>query len=279
VKERVYEPDWRTAERVAYTKRIADHLAQWLTPGVPGSISTVPVAFARGFAESDWPVVRCNVIDVVQHLLALHERTGVTIMLAFEPEPCCVIETTPQAIDFFARLDLPEALARHVGICFDCCHQAVEFEDPHESLRQLRAAGVQIAKSQISSSLRALGSEIEGLKRFDEPTYLHQVVARRADGALERHEDLPRFFASRAASMPEECRVHFHIPIFTDHLGPCGTTRFFLEEILPALDPAIPLEVETYSWDVLPAELRMSSLVDSIVRELRWVEQTLCIEP
>jgi hypothetical protein len=286
VKERVYLPDWRDPERARYTRRLADLLADWLPTGVVGSISTAPVAFRRGFAvggpgglrvrgweaardSEDWRLVRTHLIEVLTHLEALRQARGVEIVLAFEPEPRCVFETTPEAIAFFARMDLPASLADLAGLCFDCCHQAVEVEEASRSLAALRDAGVRIAKVQVSSALRAVGEEVASLSRFDEPVYLHQVVARDAEGALHRYDDLGDFV--RAGRAAEEVRVHFHVPIFAGHLGPCGTTRAFLEEALPLLDPAMLLEVETYSFDVLPAELRKTSVGESIVRELEWV--------
>ncbi len=278
VKERVYDPDWRDPARVVYTTAIADRLIEWLPADAPGSISTVPIAWAPSFEPEAWPQVRANVVAVVEHLDRLAQSSGKALVLAFEPEPGCVIETTEQAIALFDRLALPEPLSRYAGLCYDCCHQAVQFEEPVESFTRLQAAGVPIGKVQVSSSLRARGDEIQNLLGFDEPTYLHQVVGRDEEGALHRASDLPVFFGrvgrGRADGPPlTECRVHFHVPIFADHLGRCGTTRFFLEELLPGLDPAIALEVETYSFDVLPAELRRDSVAESLVRELVWAEQ------
>ncbi len=278
VKEKVYEPDWRDPARATYTNAIADRLVEWLPAGVPGSISTAPVAWAPAFSNDDWPAVRQNVLSVVEHLDRLAASSGKVIVLAFEPEPGCVIETTEQAIELFDRLALPEALSRYAGLCYDCCHQAVEFEDPIESFARLEGAGIPIGKVQVSSSLRACGDEIQNLLAFDEPTYLHQVIARDEEGRLHRASDLPVFFGPGGRGGAEgppltECRVHFHVPIFAEHLGPCGTTRFFLEKLLPRLDPSIPLEVETYSFDVLPAELRRDSVAESLARELAWVQQ------
>lgn len=274
VKRRVYLPDWRDPERAAYTRRLADLLADWLPPGGCGSISSVPIAFAPDFDAADWPRVRGNLVDVLEHLHALGETRGVSIALALEPEPGCVLERTADLAPFVERMAVPEPLAPHLGICFDCCHQAVGFEDPLAALARVREAGIRIAKVQVSSSLRAVGDEIAGLTRFDEPSYLHQAVARLADGSFRRHHDLPELFAAGLDDVVE-CRVHFHVPIFAEHLGPCGTTRGFLEQLLPHLDPEIPLEVETYSFDVLPAELRAGSVADSIARELDWVTRTL----
>jgi hypothetical protein len=274
VKERVYLPDWRDPERARYTERLADLLAGWLPPGLPGSISSVPLAFARGFETDAWKPVRRNLIAALEHLRHLREQSGAEIVLALEPEPGCVIETTSGAVACFERLDLPASLAPFCGVCLDCCHQAVEFEEPERCLRVLRGAGIRIAKVQVSSALRALGAEVAGLARFDEPIYLHQVVARTPEGQLHRWDDLPGFLADRPGSY-EECRVHFHVPVFAERLEECGTTRSFLEAILPELDPSLLLEVETYSWDVLPRALRLASVTESIVRELEWVKDRI----
>lgn len=277
VKEKVYEPDWRSRARVDYTKRLADLAVALSTRTAPLSISTVPVAYKPVFSEADWPIVYQHIVEVLQHLQHIHQMTGITIRLAFEPEPCCVLETIDETVDFFAQLALPENLTPFVGICFDACHQAVEFEDPAQCLQKLAQADIAIAKVQVSSALRARGDEISALLDFDEPVYLHQAVVRQgADQPLHRFTDLPTLsaFLDRAPQ-PEECRVHFHVPIFIDHLGVCGTTRFFLEQLLPLLSPDIPLEVETYSFKALPEHLRSGTLEESICRELQWVQTRL----
>jgi hypothetical protein len=270
VKEKVFAPDWRDPERAEYTKRLASLLADWLPKDVVGSISTLPIAFKPHFQEGDWPQVRRNLIDVLENLDVLRQQRGVRIVLALEPEPRCVLETTSEVLDFFARMAFPSALADLAGVCFDCCHQAVEFEDAEDSLRRLEQAAIPIGKVQVSSSLRAVAGEIDALVRFDEPTYLHQVVARTRDGTLHRYNDLPDFMGEHPKGV-EECRVHFHVPIFAERLGICGTTQLFLDDVLPLVDAAIPLEVETYSWDVLPPELRVTSIAEAIARELEWV--------
>ena len=277
VKEKVYEPDWRSRARVDYTKRLADLAVALSTRTAPLSISTVPVAYKPVFSEADWPIVYQHIVEVLQHLQHIHQMTGITIRLAFEPEPCCVLETIDETVDFFAQLALPENLMPFVGICFDACHQAVEFEDPAQCLQKLAQADITIAKVQVSSALRARGDEISALLEFDEPVYLHQAVVRQgADQPLHRFTDLPALsaFLDRAPES-EECRVHFHVPIFIDHLGVCGTTRFFLEQLLPLLSPDIPLEVETYSFKALPEHLRSGTLEESICRELQWVQTRL----
>ncbi|MCG8457020.1 MAG: metabolite traffic protein EboE [Holophagales bacterium] len=282
VKEQVYRPDWRSEARHLYSRRLADLLAIWLPPGMRGSISTVPVAFDRGFGGSgeDWRLVHRHLLATLEHLALLYEQRGIEIALAIEPEPGCVLETTGEVVAFFDRMALSERLRRHLGVCYDCCHQAVEFEDPAASLAQLEHAGIRIEKVQVSSSPRAVGDQIREVGRFAEPTYLHQVVARNRAGELLRFDDLPDFLA-RPPEGIEECRIHFHVPIFVEDLGGCGTTRRFLEDLLPRLDPDMLLEVETYSWAVLPKEIRGETVVDSIVRELLWAREAArpCTEP
>jgi|SRR5690554_1051320 len=277
VKEQVYQPDWRQAERAEYSKQLGD-IAVRLQPDAKRiAISTVPVAFKPDFDEADWDEVCKYIREVAEHYYQLHQQTGITLILALEPEPLCVLETTEEALAFFSRLDLPERLRHYVGLCFDCCHQAVEFEEPAECLKQIQMAGIPIGKVQVSSALRARGEEIENLFAFDEPVYLHQVVAQHEHtGALSRYPDLSDLrLALDKGERFTECRVHFHIPIFQEHLGQVGTTQFFLREFLPLLPSPIPLEVETYSFSAIPPALRSGSVSDNIARELQWVTDLL----
>lgn len=276
VKARVYLPDWRDPARVAYSKRLADIAAHWTPPHRSISISTVPIAFREGFAPEDWTIVKTHLLDVAMHLARIRENGGPLIRLALEPEPCCVIERTEEAVALFERIALPDSLAEYVGLCFDCCHQAVEFEEPADCLARLTDAGIPIVKVQVSSALRAYGRTVADLLRFDEPTYLHQAVVLRRNGEFLRFADLPDLarWLDRGET-PEECRVHFHVPIFLEHLDSVDTTRFFLEACLPRLPAGTPLEVETYSFGVLPPALRLGSLGSSIARELNWVRETL----
>ena len=172
-------------------------------------------------------------------------------------------------------------MRRHIGICLDLCHAAVEFEDPLTCLAEIRSAGVRVGKIQISAGLRFVPvttRTVELLKPFDEPVYLHQVVAR-TDKGLDRFVDLKDAFASLGHQDPaQEWRVHFHVPIFLDDLGEFGTTQAFLREMLAIQrrDPISQhLEVETYTWDVLPERYRSEGIVASICREMQWAVQQL----
>jgi hypothetical protein len=272
IKERVYLPDWRSPERVAYTIRLADLLVRWLPDGVVGSISSVPIGFKGTVGATDLlPVVRRQLMLVLAHLQALRETHGKEIVLALEPEPGCVLETTEEACRLFEAMALPAELKDLIGICYDCCHQAVEFEEPHDSLARLENAGIRIAKVQVSSALSLVSPSVERLARFDEPCYLHQVSVRHPDGTLHRFRDLPEAIAEHGRMLDAEWRCHFHVPIFSPGTADFGTTRSFLERMLPLLPSEPLLEVETYTFDVLPPELRLESVTDSVIREIQWL--------
>ncbi len=305
VKERVYQPDWTHPERLAYTDQLADLLDLLLPAGEAGSISTVPGGFRNLAGQPEaLEAVAEMLLRHAAHLVALHERTGRTIALALEPEPMCLLETVEETARFFeehlfvrraaarladlAGLTVPaaaQAMRRHLGICYDVCHAAVEFEDPAASLARLRSSGIAVPKLQLSSALRIPrvdAAAVERLRRFDDGVYLHQVVERRADGRLVRHLDLPDAFAAfereGAAPGEREWRIHVHVPLFQEEAGDFGTTRGFLREILTLHrhTPVSPhLEVETYTWDVLPPELREMPIEAAIARELAWVREEL----
>jgi hypothetical protein len=296
VKENVYAPDWRTQERLQYTNALADALATWLPEGESGSISTVPGSYAPWIQTQEHELEMARHLGrAVAHLAALERTTGRHIHLGLEPEPDCYLETTPQTLHFFdstlpqgalpeirAALQIPESkalelLRRHLGVCFDTCHVALQFEDPAASLQAYRKAGVRISKVQISAALRTQpGSEAHtALSAFQEPTYLHQVKARRSDGSLQSWPDLP--LALNALSQEqtlEELRVHFHVPLFVSPRAPLASTADTLDEGFWSeirSGACSHLEIETYTFDVLPPAVHPGDLVRSIVEEYRWV--------
>ncbi|AGP34110.1 metabolite traffic protein EboE [Sorangium cellulosum] len=319
VKERVYLPDWLSDERLAYSDLLATLLAALLPAeeGLMGSVSTVPGAFRpRVRGRDDAEAMARRLVQHAAHLVEIRRRTGKRVALALEPEPHCFLETTPEAIGFFTEhvfarerarelaalsgMSLSaaeEALREHLGLCFDACHMAVEFEDAPASLAALRAAGVGVHKVQISAGLRARVAErdpatMARLRAYAEDVvYLHQVVERRggaAGGELVRYLDLPEALsalegagAAAPEAWPEEWRIHFHMPIFRGFEGALATTQPELAALLAHLGqvPATQhLEVETYTWDVLPEDQRRGGVVEAVARELRWVEERMVAE-
>lgn len=269
VKQKVYLPDWHSRERAEYTNLLADLLAEWLPAGITGSISTVPIGFKATLCPAEY---RTRVLQVLTHLECLKKEMGVDIVLALEPEPACVLETTADLVRFVEEMDLPAPLRERVGICLDCCHLAQQFEEPESALSLLADSGIRVGKVQVSSALSAGHNDRDALSSFAEPCYLHQVVIRGKDGTLIRYNDLPAALEQHRGEGGDEWRCHFHVPVFLNKAGTLGTTRGFAEKLLPLLDRDVLLEVETYSWGVLPPQLRSEDLSSSIIREIRWLQ-------
>ncbi len=282
VKQNVYAPDWRQAERRDYTCRLATILAALLPEGVSGSISTVPISYRPWIkTDKDVSLMGKMLADTVKHLERLEESTGRLVRLALEPEPDCFIETTTQAVAFFECLLTSETIRRYVGICLDTAHAAVEFEDPAEALDMLKNAGVCVAKIQISSALAAspVPASLARLAEFCDPVYLHQVKARTADGRIISYADLPQAMEQAAkATADEQWRIHFHVPLFWDGDAELQSTSNLLKgrfaEMLRS-GASGHLEIETYTFSVLPEYLRTIDVTESIAREYKWVFDNL----
>lgn len=301
VKEQVYLPDWRTPERVAYSADSAAVLSALLPSGVDGSISTVPGAFKEnGKGAGERRAMAVNMMRAVAGLVEIERATGKHIALALEPEPCCVLETVDESVAFFegdllapASLDAlasmigidrrqsETALRRHLGICYDVCHGAVEYENPVAALDGLLGAGIAVPKIQLSAAMRipAMTTDlIDAVMQFDDGTYLHQTVVNGKAG-LARYVDLADAVAAfRRGEANGEWRIHCHVPIFLADLGKLGSTRDVLVSTLKDLrrrHRSSHLEVETYTWDVLPADLRTGSKADDIARELSFCVKEL----
>lgn len=300
VKEQVYLPDWRDERRLEYSNRLARLLAALMPGDLEGAVSTVPGAFKPALTgEDDVDRMTRVLLRHAGELVSIRERTGRTIVLALEPEPSCFIETTAEAIDYFRnRLFDPAVLERaappglsvddvrrHLGVCFDVCHMAVQFEDVRASVADLTAAGIRIAKVQISSGLRVrLDASCADARRvlapFADDTYLHQVVERGAS-SVARYVDLPDAFEAcedRRESGAREWRVHFHLPVYLDRAPGFDTTHEQLEALLALLREqafCASLEVETYTWSVLAPQYRTSDVSAAIARELAWVRDRL----
>jgi hypothetical protein len=301
VKEDVYLPDWRDRERVSFTANSAAVLAGILPDGLEGSISTVPGAFKPNGQSSEAvaAMVR-NLLMAVADLVDLKRRTGKHIALALEPEPCCFLETTDESIAFFEgallkpetlnalgsivgvnRSEAESLLRRHLGICYDVCHGAVEYEDTVAALDRLLVAGIAIPKIQLSAAMRVpamTGDLINSVMRYNDGVYLHQSIVRRDDN-LSRHVDLPdAVTAFEEGQADGEWRIHCHVPVFLADLGEISSTRSDLVATLAALRQrtrSSHLEVETYTWDVLPDNVRTGSKSADIAREIAFCRREL----
>jgi hypothetical protein len=306
VKDKVYAPDWTTPERVEYTLRLAKILAPLLPDRVEGSISTLPLSYKPWFKnKSDLPSVMVNVtqnlMQVVAELVHIKETTGKILHLGLEPEPDGLVENTAEVIQYFQEYLIPVGssylatnlgisknyaktlVLEHIGICYDTCHFAVEYENPVSALKQFQIHGIKISKIQISAALQVkLSNNIEQrnilkqkLQPFAESTYLHQAIGHKANGEMIHYSDLDAALVDFYGA--EEWRIHFHVPIFIRNFEGLQSTQDDIISTLKLLKNenfCNHLEIETYTWEVLPSNMKLDILA-SIQREYEWVLQFL----
>ncbi len=300
VKEQVYEPDWRGEERARYTMHVADILADVGAINVNPSIQSPPLGFKpRVTGPEVVQAYAANIRRMAVHLHRLRERTGRTVTLAVEPEPACFLETTDETVDFFTRVlrseqsltalgrdlgtNAEEArtiLRRHIGTVYDICHQAVEYENISVSLQKLVDNDIPVFKLQEAAAMQVPSvtpAAVAELRNWADSVYLTQTIEKK-DGKLNRFLNLEDAIAAyeKDPGGEREWRIHFHVPVFLETLGEhFKTTRFAIAEALAfhRKNPlSAQLEIETYTWDVLPAHLKTGDIVDYVTLELEWVK-------
>lgn len=304
VKDLVHYPDWLSRERVDYTIRLFSQLKELLPEGMNGSISTSPLSYKDWFSSRTGAtnaIIQStyHILEVAEYLAREKLQSGRILHLDIEPEPDGLLGNTKEFIDWYEEYLIPEGvkyfrkkmglkaseaktlLREHIRLCYDICHAAVSYENHAGLLKKLSEKGIKIGKLQISAALKVLfgkynRQKIKELDQFNEPVYLHQVVAKLGPRRLRRFYDMPpalRHFNEEH----REWRVHFHVPLFIEKFGLLQSTQKDTIKVLKlfAENPFTNyLEVETYTWDVLPGELRQD-MAESISRELNWVKAQL----
>ena len=309
VKEQVHAPDWTTESRRDYTIRCFRILAQLLPEGMEGGISTSPLTYRHWFStdvekEEAFAQATAHLIAIVEELVRLRRETGKLLHLDIEPEPDGLLENSEELIHYFKDWLLTKGKAKlakklgivekeaaalildHLQVCYDVCHFAIGYEKPKETFQKLKKAGIRIGKIQLSAALKLLipDSPFERfsigkrLEEFADTTYLHQVVGRTKEEGLKSYPDLPQALTQLGDTQDLEWRVHFHVPIFLENYGTFQSTQEDIVEVLKLAkaDPSISshLEVETYTWEVLPEDTHLT-LGEAISRELAWVKEQL----
>ncbi len=301
VKADVHAPDWRDEERVRYTLRLVEILATVLPAEMDGGISTSPLSYGAWIDPDDpatWDLLVRNVVRVAAVMARVRQDRGKLVHLDIEPEPDGLLGTCAALADFFearllpvggpllaAELDVPlseahACLLDHIRVCFDACHVAVGYENPALVLDRFAEVGIQVGKVQVSSAVKVALPDDRNAREemaarlavFAESTYLHQVVQRNHNGSFAHFPDLPDALPAIADSCAAEWRIHFHVPIFVERYETLASTQDDLRRVLALLRErrfTSHLEIETYTWDVLPIALK-ADLLDSIGREYAW---------
>lgn len=285
VKERVFQPDWTSRERLEYTKNLFRILAVIAQPGTGASVSTLPGSHKTFHAEEEPMLAHLLELALFLEGLALEHR--IDFHLGLEPEPLGHFENTEETLAFFERLhasapEHSEVIRRRIGLNYDACHLALEYDEAGPSLDALVAAGIRISKIHLSSAL-ALdprdSAALEAIREFDEPIYFHQALLRDSEGRIKRYSDLPEFFQALdcgEASPQEfrEMRVHFHIPLDAAPASPLRSTQDQIQQVLAWRrdhpDACQHYEIETYTWSVLPSSMHRP-VDEQLAAEYRWV--------
>ncbi len=304
VKDNVHSPDWTTQERFDYTLRLFEILNKVMPTGLhEGSISTSPLSYKYWHTDKKeiFSTATIHLIQIAQKLYKIKQKTGRLLHLDLEPEPDGLLENTKEVIKYYCDYLLPigekmlandlnvfsstarQIILDHIRICYDVCHYAIEFESPEEAIEKMNEVGIKLGKIQISAALQAdfdnvathNKQRLEALKKFEESTYLHQVIVKGKNG-LRQYQDLPQAL-KEYRNDPETWRIHFHVPLFLENYEPLQSTN---KEIIKTLEYLKDknlvkhLEIETYTWDVLPKRHQLP-LSESIIREMQWVLEKL----
>ncbi|MBS1750400.1 MAG: metabolite traffic protein EboE [Bacteroidetes bacterium] len=307
VKDYVHTPDWLSNDRVQYTIRLAQLLAELLPAGIDGGISTSPLSYRfwhnQQYLEPVLKQATQNILVVLDMLIQIRQYTGKLIHIDIEPEPDGLLGDGTEFLNWYLQHLLPDGISyicqkfgcskeeaeshikMHIQLCYDICHFAVCYEDHESMIKKFQSHGIRTGKIQISAALKAdIAADpadrepvLNAFRQFNESTYLHQVIAKYGNGELKRYPDMPD--ALQDADNPDvrEWRAHYHVPVFLENYGILHATRKDIEKVLHIhCNNAFThhLEIETYTWEVLPEAIRLP-LSDSIVREIEWVNGLL----
>ena len=281
VKSAVYQPDWSTKARVNYSMKLCSVLSALLPDKMNGNISTVPLGYKTELNTDSERLFVENISVMADFLSQLHQETGKRVTLAIEPEPDCVIDNSDELIAWFERFyDANNAAREYIGVCLDTCHFAVEFEDPLEVMQKLEAARIRIERIQLSSAISTTISEdsITALTPFIDQVYLHQTKIQLAGGEIISLPDLTEENLQVALQYTGcNLRTHFHVPLFFEGTAILQSTHTDLssEFFTHAVKKNYPLEIETYTFDVLPPSIKPKNIIDSLVMEHEWVTERL----
>jgi len=298
VKDMVHAPDWTTNDRLTYTKRLFRQLSELLPEGMNGGISTSPITY-KYWHKTDSAIKNAfetgakNMLEVAFQLHNIENTTGKYLHLDIEPEPDGLLENSEEVLAFYSDFLVPMGITyfkqelgvdankaeaiikKYITVCYDVCHFSLAYEEPIDTFTKFKVNNIRVGKIQVSAALKILfngknDEKIwEQLSQFNEPTYLHQVTEI-IDGKVKTYSDLPLVLEGERNH--KELRAHYHVPIFLEKYGELFSTQDHILKTMQylKLDPISEhLEIETYTWDVLPVALKQDLSV-SIIREIEW---------
>ena len=269
--------------------------------GLNGGISTSPITY-KYWHKTDEDKVKAfesgalHMLEVAKYLFELEQETGKYLHMDIEPEPDGLLENSEEVLLFFKEYLLPmgipflksalnldaqkaeAVIKKYLTVCYDICHFSLAYEEPHETFTKFDENGIRVGKIQVSAALKILfdGENKDlvwaELSKFNEPTYLHQVTEKVGE-QVKTYSDLPVVLKEKKPV--KELRAHYHVPIFLERYGMLFSTQDHIIKTMDYLkdNPVSEhLEIETYTWDVLPKDLKQDLSV-SIIREIQWLKE------
>jgi len=273
---KIYCPDWTEPERLRYTLDLVDVLAELLPDDASyGSISTLPLAWRVPWSKARNNQAREAFDRIEQQLVRTENRTGRRIRIAVEPEPGCVLEMIGQAAAWLSPYASPYGGRSSIGLGFDTCHLAVQFEEPADAFETLWRSGVDVVKAQLSAAPQLVDAgDLSGrraLAKLGDPRFLRQV--REWCGPGVDDVELAYQLSGHAA-----WRMHAHVPVHKALPAPLTGTNGVLDDCLVRLvgggHPLTHhLESEVYTWPHMPRT--QEKLAGRIATELACLRDCL----
>lgn len=281
VKEKVFLPDWTSDERLEYTRNLFEILVQISDASIL-SVSTLPGSHRFFYPDREAMFARLEAMAI--ELDKLSQKQGRLCRLGLEPEPFGYFDESNGVIRFFDELRKyskhPELVQKYLGITYDTCHAAVMRENIEDGLNALVDNGIPLVKVQLTNALvyhQQVDSSLSELEPFLDKVYFHQASIYRKD-ELQMVHDVETLFPAILKEKPTqaEWRLHYHIPLYAKPEWPFADTSEYISttyRVLKQNPEWMPhLEVETYTWSVLPTHLR-ESIEIQIARELQYIHQ------
>lgn len=281
VKEKVFLPDWTSDERLDYTRNLFEILVQ-ISDSSTLSVSTLPGSHRFFYPDKEAMFSRLEAMAI--ELDKLSQKHGRLCRLGLEPEPFGYFDESNGVIQFFDELrefsKHPELVQKYLGITYDTCHAAVMRENIEDGLNALSDNGIPLVKVQLTNALvyhQQVDSALSELEPFLDKVYFHQASIYRKD-ELQMVHDVETLFPAILKEKPTqaEWRLHYHIPLYAKPEWPFADTSEYISttcRMLKQNPEWMPhLEVETYTWSVLPTHLRKSIEIQ-IARELQYIHR------
>lgn len=286
-KDNIYWPDWSSIKRVNYTNNLIKLLDN-INNKNKKSISTMPISYKGWINKKNTVYIYYktakNLTKVTENII----KNKSNIIISIEPEPTCLIEKSQEFINYFNNWIKPlykkysinnkKNIKNIIGICYDICHFAVQFEKHEKILNNLEKENIIIGKLQISSALKINDDRtkkenkqiIKNLNVFKYSSFLHQINNINKN-KTKIYKDIKYSIKYLKKNIKSEWRIHFHIPIYINKYKNFRTTNNEIKNVMQNINKKNftgHIEIETYTYKNLSIRY---DILNSIINEYKWI--------